>query len=119
MEFALVIYLINLLSKINEIAVILFFLILVSLVLIAPWVMFDIDKEVIETIKRVVKPFIFVVSFLAVICIFVPSEKTMYSMLAAYGVQSVSENPDVQQIAGNSLKVLDKAMKEYLDEDSN
>ena len=46
----------------------------------------------------------------------VPSKDTMYTMLAAYGVQTAAENENVQQFAGKSLEVLEKAMDEYLED---
>lgn len=47
---------------------------------------------------------------------FVPSTKTIYTMAAASGVEAVAKNPDVQKLAGSSLKVLEKKMQEYLNE---
>lgn len=47
---------------------------------------------------------------------FVPSTKTIYTMVAASGVEAVAKNPDVQKLAGSSLKVLEKKMQEYLNE---
>lgn len=57
----------------------------------------------------------------AIICLvtianLLPSKESAYIMLAAYGVEKVIDNPQVQELAGNSLKVLDKAMKDYLEE---
>lgn len=46
----------------------------------------------------------------------VPDKDTMYTMLAAYGVQSTAESEEAQQVAGKSLEVLEKAMDEYLAE---
>ena len=46
----------------------------------------------------------------------VPSKDTMYTMLAAYGVQTAAESENVQQFAGKSLEVLEKAMDEYLED---
>lgn len=47
---------------------------------------------------------------------FVPTTKTIYTMAAASGVEAVAKNPDVQKLAGSSLKVLEKKMQEYLNE---
>lgn len=47
-----------------------------------------------------------------------PSKETAYKMLAAYGVEKVAQNPDVQRLAGKSLDVLEKAMDGYI-KDSN
>lgn len=56
------------------------------------------------------------VFLLALIAILLPSKESAYIMLAAYGVEKVIANPQVKELAGNSLKVLDKAMKDYLEE---
>lgn len=53
---------------------------------------------------------------LVVASLLVPDKDTMYTILAAYGVQEVAENEDVQEFAGKSLDVLEKAMDEYLAE---
>lgn len=44
----------------------------------------------------------------------VPSKNTMYTMAAAYGAQSIVENPDVKRLAGKSLDVLEGAMDKYI-----
>lgn len=51
---------------------------------------------------------------LAIAFLFTPNKDTMYTILAAYGVQQVAENENVQEFAGKSLDVLEKAMDEYL-----
>lgn len=47
-------------------------------------------------------------------CLLMPPKDTAMHMLAAYGVQEVVTNPEVQKFAGNSMKVLEKAMADYL-----
>lgn len=49
--------------------------------------------------------------------VFAPSKELAYQMLAAYGVQQVAENPQVQTIAGNSLKLLEQTISKYLDDE--
>ena len=51
---------------------------------------------------------------LLLVASFLPSKSTMYTMAAAYGVQSVAENPNVQRVAGKSLQVLEDKLDEYL-----
>lgn len=51
--------------------------------------------------------------------VFIPSEKTAYKMLAAYGVQSIVENPKVQELGSKSLQVLEKAMNEYIEKEKS
>lgn len=52
-----------------------------------------------------------------VLCFLMPPKDTAMHMLAAYGVQEVVTNPEVQKFAGNSIKVLEKAMGDYLKEE--
>ena len=47
---------------------------------------------------------------------FIPTKDTAYKMLAAYGVQEVVKNDEVQKLAGKSLLVLEKAMDSYIKE---
>ena len=47
---------------------------------------------------------------------FIPSQDTGYKMLAAYGVETIASNDDVQKFAGKSLQVIEKAMASYLTE---
>lgn len=47
---------------------------------------------------------------------FLPSKETMYTMAAAYGVQSAAENQNVQRVAGKSLQLLEGKLDEYLKE---
>ena len=47
----------------------------------------------------------------------IPSKDTMYTMAAAYGVQTVAENPNVQRVAGKSLQVLEGKLDEFLKEE--
>lgn len=54
-----------------------------------------------------------------VTCLLLPPKDTAMHMLAAYGVQEVVTNPEVQKFAGNSIKVLEKAMADYLKEEGN
>lgn len=47
---------------------------------------------------------------------FLPSKDTMYTMAAAYGVQTAAENPNVQRVAGKSLQVLEGKLDEFIKE---
>lgn len=46
----------------------------------------------------------------------IPSKDTMYTMAAAYGVQTAAENPNVQRVAGKSLQVLEGKLDEFIKE---
>lgn len=60
------------------------------------------------------KTFVIVMVALSVV---LPNKDTAYKMLAAYGVESIVTNPEVQKLGGKSLDVLNKAMDEYLQEE--
>lgn len=47
---------------------------------------------------------------------FMPTKDTAYKMLAAYVGQTVSETPEVRELAGNSIDFLNKAIKKYSSE---
>lgn len=47
---------------------------------------------------------------IALVANLVPSEKTMYYMVAAYGVEKVVANPDVQALASDGADVLKQLM---------
>jgi hypothetical protein len=46
------------------------------------------------------------------LCIAIPSEKTMYKMAAAYGVQTVYESEDAKRIGGELLGVIEDRLDE-------
>jgi hypothetical protein len=121
MELALIIYLVSLVDSVNNLAVafVILFFVAVSVSPFA-WMVFDTNGDADKFWPMSKRCFLAVRAYLIaaiLILVFLPSEKTAYTMLAAYGVQHVAENPQVQELAGDSLKVLNKAMKEYLADD--
>ena len=48
--------------------------------------------------------------------IFIPSEKTAYTMVGAYAAQKVSENDKVQQMSGKVLTIIEQKLDGYIDE---
>lgn len=56
-------------------------------------------------------------ALLFLISAIMPSKDTMYTMAAAYGVQTAAENPNVQRVAGKSLQVLEGKLNEFLKEE--
>ena len=46
------------------------------------------------------------------LCIAIPSEKTMYKMAAAYGVQTVYESEDAKRIGGKLLGAIEDRLDE-------
>lgn len=50
---------------------------------------------------------------LVVVTIICPSKETLYTMIAAYGVEKVIENPVAQSLAGSSINILEKLLEKY------
>lgn len=48
--------------------------------------------------------------------IFIPSEKTAYTMVGAYAAQKVAENDKVQQMSGKVLTIIEQKLDGYIDE---
>jgi TRAP-type C4-dicarboxylate transport system permease large subunit len=50
------------------------------------------------------------------IIIFIPTEKTAYTMVGAYAAQKVAENEKVQQMSGKVLTIIEQKLDQYIDE---
>jgi hypothetical protein len=48
--------------------------------------------------------------------IFIPTEKTAYTMVGAYAAQKVAENDKVQQMSGKVLTIIEQKLDGYIDE---
>ena len=48
--------------------------------------------------------------------VFLPNEKTAYTMVAAYAAQKVSENDKVQQMSGKVLTIIEQKLDGYIEE---
>ena len=48
--------------------------------------------------------------------VLLPSEKTAYTMVAAYAAQKVSENDKVQQMSGKVLTIIEQKLDGYIEE---
>ena len=46
----------------------------------------------------------------------VPSEKTAYTMVGAYAAQKVAENPQVQQISGKVITIINQKLDHYVEQ---
>lgn len=66
--------------------------------------------------KGYLKTGIIITFLLGTLSILTPSKETMYTMAAAYGVQSAAENPNVQRVAGKSLQILESKLDEFIKE---
>ena len=125
MELALIIYLIDLLSgfSVDNVFGTVF---LIGLAVVAACIVkyqhtdvgdkFGDEADVLRynAVVTIIKKFLVFAGVLFAIGFFSPSKETSYAMLAAYGVQTVAESEQVQEVAGKSLKVLEKYMDDYL-----
>lgn len=50
------------------------------------------------------------------VLIFLPTEKTAYTMVGAYAAQKVAENEKVQQMSGKVLTIIEQKLDQYIDE---
>jgi len=58
-----------------------------------------------------------VVAFILTLAnIFVPSEKTAYTMVGAYAAQRVAEDPRVQDMSGKVLTIINQKLDHYVEE---
>lgn len=67
-----------------------------------------------QKLFRILRRGAFVWAISLALFIITPDKPTLYTMVAANQVQVIAENPDVQKLAGSSLKVIEKKMQEYL-----
>jgi hypothetical protein len=51
-----------------------------------------------------------------IMLIFIPTEKTAYTMVGAYAAQKVAENDKVQQMSGKVLTIIEQKLDGYIDE---
>lgn len=52
----------------------------------------------------------------AFLLIFVPTEKTAYTMVGAYAAQKVAENDKVQQMSGKVLTIIEQKLDGYIED---
>ena len=60
------------------------------------------------------KKLLTVLMFLMLLGVVLPTKNTAYTMLAAYGVTEVAQSERVQELAGNSLELLNQKIGSYL-----
>lgn len=110
MNLALVIYVVTVLSNLSVLGTILIFTSLVILLILGLACGFG------EWREGCVATFKCSVATLAVgilLSVFLPSPETSYKIIAAYGAQTVAENPEVQEILGRSVDILKLTLSQY------
>lgn len=53
---------------------------------------------------------------LAFILVFIPTQKTAYTMVGAYAAQKVAQNEKVQETGGKVLTIINQKLDQYIDE---
>jgi len=71
------------------------------------------DKETLPITLSGIKRCIIITSLFWLVAFFVPTKETMYLMAGASVVQDVANNPRVKELAGSSLDLIEKKIKEY------
>lgn len=109
MEFALIVYLVGtvlpLISGISGIVVVMTIVLVVIGFVTSPLWADDEDSR--DLIINGAKTYLKWAIPIAFICGLAPSKEVSYTMIAAYTAQSIGENEKVQNIAGQSLEVIE------------
>lgn len=111
MEFAAIVYLVGtvlpLLSTVGTLAMVGMVLLLLAWVLGIPFWIDDYYSHECKVFLKASKTFCIWAIPIAFVCGLVPSKEVSYTMIAAYTAQSIGENEKVQDIAGQSLEVIE------------
>ena len=127
MELALLIYAIGILNSFGGLfgwlAVVTAFILPIYLALEAMFMADNppTDEEAKEIKKRVTKNAKIGIGCFVLLCslnILLPDEETSYTMLAAYGVQEVVTNEKVQNVASDSVALIEQEIGEYLEKET-
>lgn len=116
MDLALLVYGISVLSSTGAVLLFLSFIATIVAVFSAIGYFTGYYETEINTAKYFWKYSVIVLSIITPILLFIPSEKTMYTMVGAYAVQKVAEDPKVQQLSAKVLKVVEDKLDSYIEE---
>jgi len=126
MSLALIVYLINVIPGIGFLAFVLGFCCVVAAGLSIFWIVSVLDsymntnsaecKQELKRPKKFIKNLLTSAIGLFFVAIVIPSEKTLYTMLAAYGVEKVATNEKTQEILGNGVDILNLQLQKYKEE---
>lgn len=115
MELALFFYLAGIVGQIQVFSGIMTFLLGFGIIIAA--IISTVESAWNKWPKKLLSKLIFSWIFVGCLCVFTPDKETMYTMAAAYGVQTAAENPNVQRVAGKSLQLLEGKLDEFLKEE--
>lgn len=120
MELALVVYFISLMDAISSGLVVSVVIVTVIAAVVCAITGSEQDTE--EDDKwskrswRFCSSLFFTVPLLTIFVWLAPDKETSYTMLAAYGVQTVAQDERVQDVMGRSLEVLELHMAKYIED---
>lgn len=117
MDLALLVYGISLLSGIGKFFI--FIIIMSTLAIIANGIHYSDYCETTEQKQRC-KSRMWIGFWSAIfsmwVLIFLPSEKTAYTMAGAYAAQKVAENDKVQVLSGKVLTIIEQKLDNFIDD---
>lgn len=119
MSLVFLVYLIGIVPNITNAATFIissYFVVIATLFILTPIWWDDYKEEVAKQFRR----YLWLPVIASVVFVVLPSEKTMYYMVAVYGAEKIAETPAAQQLGNDALDVLKglvaKAKKELADE---
>lgn len=80
------------------------------------WIDYSRNADQIAGIKNRLWKAFWVAIISAWVLIFLPTEKTAYTMVGAYAAQKVAENDKVQAMSGKVLTIIEQKLDAYIDE---
>lgn len=121
MSLPLIIYLISVASSLKAILVTSTIILLIvcfigAVAALACWceAANDDDKKIAKKLFRATIKGLIVAAIIALINATIPNEDAGYKILAAYGVESIAQNEDVQRLGGKSLELLEQSIDKHL-----
>lgn len=114
MDLALLVYGISVLTQFSVILIIAAAVVVVSFVVSAMAYCGAYNKEEIIAAKYWWKCSTIALAIVVPLLVITPSEKTMYTMVAAYAAQKVAEDPKVQQLSGKVLLLVEGKLDGYI-----
>ncbi len=113
MSLALIVYLISVIPNFGQMCFAFMGFLTVVFAFLFFSGLFDDDWEPLQKYYKKLAIVMFICGTFATL---IPSERTMYVMLAAYGVQQVATNEKTQQILGSGVDILNLQLQKYKDE---
>lgn len=114
MDLALLVYGISVLTQFSVILIIAAVVVTISFLVSAISYGAAYNKEEIITAKYWWKCSTVALAIVVPLLVITPTEKTMYTMVAAYAAQKVAEDPKVQKLSGKVLNILEAKLDGYI-----